>query len=153
MFCGIAVQLPVMSPIPATVTDVFVVYFTHSRQKKSRDCATKQATAGSCCHVTSNSLFTDCPFSQSSVISAGDVVKWTINNNNNNKAQHSWKARQEGTAENNNIRRWTVLWNVRLSQYRTLTMGNNITCGTKCNYRTAATLCTVGTWFGSVVSL
>jgi hypothetical protein len=36
-------------------------------------------------------------------------------------------------------------------QCRTLNMGNNITRGTNCNNRTAATLCTVGTWFGSVV--
>jgi len=67
--------------------------------------------------------------------------------------QHIGYARQEGTTENSNIRHWTVLWEVRLSQDRTLNMRNNITCGTKCNYRTAATLCTVGTWFGSVVSL
>ena len=26
-------------------------------------------------------------------------------------------------------------------------MGNNITCSANCNYRTAATLCTVETWF------
>jgi hypothetical protein len=36
-------------------------------------------------------------------------------------------------------------------QYRTLNMGNNITCSTYCNYRTVAILCTAGTLFGSVV--
>jgi hypothetical protein len=77
----------------------------------------------------------------------------TTNNNNNNKERHSGKARNQRTTENSNIWHWTVLWKVRLSQYRTLNVGNNIPCSTDCNYRTAATLCTVGTRFGSFVQL
>jgi hypothetical protein len=34
-------------------------------------------------------------------------------------------------------------------KYRTLNMGNSITCAINCNYRIAATVCTVETWFVS----
>jgi hypothetical protein len=34
-----------------------------------------------------------------------------------------------------------------------LNVGNNITCNINCNYRIAATLCTLETWFVSGIEL
>jgi len=44
-----------------------------------------------------------------------------------------------------------ILWEELMYKYRTFNMGNNITCSTNCNYRTAATLHTLQTLFRFII--
>jgi hypothetical protein len=44
-----------------------------------------------------------------------------------------------------------VLRKVLMYKYRTFDVGSSITCNTNCNYRIAPTLCTLETWFVSVM--
>ena len=40
-----------------------------------------------------------------------------------------------------------TLWSVLMWKYKMFIIGNVVMCTINCGYRTAATLCTLGTWF------
>ena len=65
--------------------------------------------------------------------------------------QHTVKARRQGTTDNSDIGHCTLTAGSTDVKYRTFVMGNSITCSINCNYRIAATLYTVETWFVSGV--
>jgi hypothetical protein len=67
------------------------------------------------------------------------------NNNNNNNG----KARNQGTTENSHIGHCTHIAESTDVKYKTFSMGNNITCIMNCNYRIAAKLYILETWFVS----
>jgi len=64
--------------------------------------------------------------------------------------QHTGIARYQGTTENSHIGHCThTAESADVNVQNKLQLRNHITCSTDCKYRTAATLCTVETWFVS----
>jgi hypothetical protein len=64
--------------------------------------------------------------------------------------QHNGKARSYGTAKNSHIGHFTlIVGSANVKVQNVFHMRSNITCGTDCKYRTAATLYTLETWFVS----
>jgi hypothetical protein len=72
-------------------------------------------------------------------------------NNNNVKIfptipeRQTWKTGHQGTADNSHVRHCTHISESNNVKYKSLIMGNNITCIINCNHRTTATSCTIQT--------
>jgi hypothetical protein len=91
-----------------------------------------------------------CEIKSDTGINRGDWIHFKITQTV--PEQHTGKAGNWGTAANSHIGHCTLTaGSADVKVQNILNMGINITCSTNCKYRTAATLCTVETWFVSSV--